>query len=287
MAASDAGPGSPSAGPWPGKAHRGSEITVYFDPKRCRHFAECLRGLPEVFNARQRPWIAPDAASAALVAEVIRRCPSGALHYQAPGIPGEQPDVPATIPPSSAALSSPRRFADTGTDSRVTDTRAARRCTRSARQPFCDAACDVPEPPSVPVARKTRHRDPPGLSPLPRFAGYSIIAWSVPPSIDRKARRAGRSSGLAGRRTPNPSGCDDQDCPPIRPAEPLDSTQTGLPPLRSMPVIAALQPVLNRLSGRFRRVPDRLSLAGAWSVACAARLPRWGVSGSRRGGPRR
>ena len=97
MPTSDAEPTSPSAGPWPGKAHQGSEITVYFDPQRCRHFAECLRGLPEVFNARHRPWIAPDAASAAVVAEVIRRCPSGALHYQAPGIPREQPDVRTTI----------------------------------------------------------------------------------------------------------------------------------------------------------------------------------------------
>jgi len=33
----------------------------------------------------------------------------------------------------------------------VTDTRAALcRCTRSARQPFCDAACDAGEPPSLP-----------------------------------------------------------------------------------------------------------------------------------------
>ncbi|MGD0609160.1 MAG: (4Fe-4S)-binding protein, partial [Streptosporangiaceae bacterium] len=90
MSASDAEPGSPSAGPWPGKAYPVSEITVYFDAQRCRHSGECLRGLPEVFDGRQRPWIAPGAASAALVAEVIRRCPSGALHYQAPGISREQ-----------------------------------------------------------------------------------------------------------------------------------------------------------------------------------------------------
>jgi uncharacterized Fe-S cluster protein YjdI/CDGSH-type Zn-finger protein len=148
MAASDAEPGSPSAGPWPGKAFQGSEITVYFDSQRCRHFAECLRGLPEVFNTRQRPWIAPDAASATAVAEVIRRCPSGALHYQAPGIPREQPDVPATI---RAVEHGPflvrgdlRIHAAGGP---VSDTRAALcRCTRSAHQPFCDAACAAPRP---------------------------------------------------------------------------------------------------------------------------------------------
>ena len=152
MPASDAEPGSPSAGPWPGKAFQGSEITVYFDPQRCRHFAECLRGLPEVFNARHRPWIAPDAASAVLVAEVIRRCPSGALHYQAPGVPREQPEVPATI---RAVDRGPflvrgdlRIYAAGGS---VTETRAALcRCTRSARQPFCDAACEAPEPPGLP-----------------------------------------------------------------------------------------------------------------------------------------
>lgn len=149
MEASDAGPGSPSAGQWPGKAYQGSEITVYFDPQRCRHFAECLRGLPEVFNVRQRPWIAPDAAGAALVAEVIGRCPSGALHYQAPGIAGEQPDVPATIRAVEGGpflVRGDLRIDTPGGP--VTETRAALcRCTRSARQPFCDAACEAPVAP--------------------------------------------------------------------------------------------------------------------------------------------
>jgi len=148
MPTSDAEPTPPSAGPWRGKPIQGSEITVYFDSQRCRHFAECLRGLPEVFNTRQRPWIAPDAASAALVAEVIRRCPSGALHYQAPGMAGERPDVPSTIRAVEGGpfLVRGDLRIDAG-DGPVTDTRAALcRCTRSARQPFCDAACEDGEP---------------------------------------------------------------------------------------------------------------------------------------------
>ena len=152
MSSSDAEPGSPSAGPWPGKAYQGSEITVYFDAQRCRHSGECLRGLPEVFNGRQRPWIAPGTASAALAAEVIRRCPSGALHYQAPGIPREQPDVPATIRAVERGpflLRGDLRIQ--AADGWVTDTRAALcRCTRSVHQPFCDAACAAPEPPGPP-----------------------------------------------------------------------------------------------------------------------------------------
>ena len=101
-----------------------------------------------MFNTGNRPWITPDAAGAALVAEVIRRCPSGALHYQATGIPGEQPDVPTTV---RAVENGPFLVRgdlriDAG-DGPVADTRAALcRCARSARQPFCDAACEAAEP---------------------------------------------------------------------------------------------------------------------------------------------
>jgi hypothetical protein len=42
--------------------------------------AECVRGMPAVFDPAKRPWIAPDAADAETLAAVIRRCPTGALH---------------------------------------------------------------------------------------------------------------------------------------------------------------------------------------------------------------
>ncbi|MDP9796110.1 putative Fe-S cluster protein YjdI [Catenuloplanes nepalensis] len=63
------------------KSYRGSDITVTFDAGRCRHAAECVRGLPEVFDVSARPWITPDNAGADAVAEVVARCPSGALQY--------------------------------------------------------------------------------------------------------------------------------------------------------------------------------------------------------------
>ncbi|MGC5031119.1 (4Fe-4S)-binding protein [Micromonospora sp. DT229] len=63
------------------KAYEGTSITVTFEAQRCRHAAECVRGLPEVFDTSQRPWIRPDGAEAERVAEVVRRCPSGALQY--------------------------------------------------------------------------------------------------------------------------------------------------------------------------------------------------------------
>ncbi|MEV8391696.1 MULTISPECIES: (4Fe-4S)-binding protein [unclassified Streptomyces] len=64
------------------KAYKGQSITVTFEAGRCLHAAECVHGLPEVFDPGERPWIRPDGAGAERVAEVVRRCPSGALQYE-------------------------------------------------------------------------------------------------------------------------------------------------------------------------------------------------------------
>lgn len=62
-------------------SYAGAGIVVTFDGKLCQHCSECARGLPEVFDTRQRPWINPDNAEASAVAAVVDRCPSGALQY--------------------------------------------------------------------------------------------------------------------------------------------------------------------------------------------------------------
>ncbi|MEV7864602.1 (4Fe-4S)-binding protein [Streptomyces sp. NPDC088124] len=64
------------------RAYRAESITVTFEAGRCLHAAECVRGLPEVFDPGARPWIRPDRAPAERLAEVVRRCPSGALQYE-------------------------------------------------------------------------------------------------------------------------------------------------------------------------------------------------------------
>ena len=59
----------------------GKDIDVTYDAERCIHAAECIRGLPAVFDNDRRPWIQPAGASADAIAELIARCPSGALHF--------------------------------------------------------------------------------------------------------------------------------------------------------------------------------------------------------------
>jgi CDGSH-type Zn-finger protein/uncharacterized Fe-S cluster protein YjdI len=61
------------------------EIKVLYDTKRCIHVAECVNGLPEVFNPKRRPWVDADAAPASEIAEVIQRCPTGALQMECTG----------------------------------------------------------------------------------------------------------------------------------------------------------------------------------------------------------
>ena len=69
------------------KAYEGKDVTVTFDAEICQHAAECVRGLPEVYDTKKRPWIDPDGAPADAVRAQVGRCPSGALQIQ------ERPDT--------------------------------------------------------------------------------------------------------------------------------------------------------------------------------------------------
>lgn len=64
------------------KTYEGKEIDVSFDADICEHAAECVRGLPSVFDAKSRPWILPDGATADEVAMQVERCPSRALLFE-------------------------------------------------------------------------------------------------------------------------------------------------------------------------------------------------------------
>lgn len=62
--------------------YENDEITVSYDLKRCIHAGECVRGLPGVFDPKKKPWIQPEHADAGKIADVIEKCPTGALQYE-------------------------------------------------------------------------------------------------------------------------------------------------------------------------------------------------------------
>jgi len=125
------------------RAYTAPGVTVYYDAGRCLHFAECVRGLPEVFDARKRPWIQPENASAEDVAEVVRRCPSGALHYRLKEGPPEEPEQPTQV--GFVANGPINLRGDLSIDvpaGRMREVRASLcRCGRTENEPFCDKAC--------------------------------------------------------------------------------------------------------------------------------------------------
>ena len=57
------------------------EVTIVWKPDVCIHSGICVRGLPEVFQPKERPWIKPEKASTNKLVDQVKRCPSGALSY--------------------------------------------------------------------------------------------------------------------------------------------------------------------------------------------------------------
>ncbi|MGW6705416.1 (4Fe-4S)-binding protein [Streptomyces sp. NPDC054956] len=139
MPSSERGP-APAATPAP-KAYPGEQVTVTYEIRRCLHAAECVRGLPTVFDLAQQPWVQPDGDDPERVAEVIRRCPSGALQYLLADGPAEEPDRPTSVVRSPAG-----QLVLRGDLSVATPDGAVRRETRvmlcacgvSGNQPYCD-----------------------------------------------------------------------------------------------------------------------------------------------------
>lgn len=73
-------------------SYEGEAATIRYDVARCIHAARCSHGLPQVFDPKRKPWVAPDEASADELAEVVARCPSGALTLERKdGGPAEAP----------------------------------------------------------------------------------------------------------------------------------------------------------------------------------------------------
>jgi uncharacterized Fe-S cluster protein YjdI len=57
------------------------EITVVWKPEICQHSTLCWKGLIEVFNPKERPWVKIDGATTERIVEQVKKCPSGALSF--------------------------------------------------------------------------------------------------------------------------------------------------------------------------------------------------------------
>lgn len=126
------------------QVYEAAAITVTFDPGLCIHARECVRGLPGVFNPAQARWIRPERAAADRVAEVVARCPTGALRVRRPG-QAEADVTPAAV--ITVAVNGPLlvrgRVRVQGAGGEVVteaDAVALCRCGGTANPPFCDGS---------------------------------------------------------------------------------------------------------------------------------------------------
>jgi CDGSH-type Zn-finger protein/uncharacterized Fe-S cluster protein YjdI len=118
-------------------------IRVTYDAARCIHVAECVRGLPDVFDPERKPWIDARAASPNELAAVVRRCPTGALEYER--LDGGAQEEPApgnelrVVPNGPIYASGDLVLLDAARRELSRECRAAFcRCGDSRNMPFCD-----------------------------------------------------------------------------------------------------------------------------------------------------
>jgi uncharacterized Fe-S cluster protein YjdI/CDGSH-type Zn-finger protein len=127
------------------RVYGNDSIEVTWEPAFCIHAAQCVRGLPAVFDNQRRPWVIVDNGSPDEIGEVIQRCPTGALHFrrrdggpQEPvpeqAIVQQRPDGPLYVRGNIAIFSEDQALLRE--DTRV----ALCRCGASANKPFCDGS---------------------------------------------------------------------------------------------------------------------------------------------------
>ncbi|WP_353778796.1 (4Fe-4S)-binding protein [Winogradskyella sp. 3972H.M.0a.05] len=63
------------------KEYSNGDVTIVWEPEKCIHSGICVRGLPNVFKPKERPWITMDAAGSEDLVKQVKACPSGALSY--------------------------------------------------------------------------------------------------------------------------------------------------------------------------------------------------------------
>jgi len=122
--------------------YEGKWVSIRYEPERCIHAAECVKGLPGVFGPDRRPWIDPDEGSPQDVVDVVARCPTGALQAERRdgGPVAAEPEQNTARVMANGPIYLEGRLkllfanGDAGPERRV----ALCRCGDSKNKPYCD-----------------------------------------------------------------------------------------------------------------------------------------------------
>lgn len=130
------------------KTYTGDQADVTWEGALCIHVGECGRAEGALFEGGRDPWCDPNVTSVDNVADVVERCPTGALTYASKdGGPAESPAAENTILVANHGPLYVRGNLQIdggdagGAGSEGVKFRAALcRCGKSANKPFCDNA---------------------------------------------------------------------------------------------------------------------------------------------------
>jgi uncharacterized Fe-S cluster protein YjdI len=128
-------------------------VTVVWKPNVCIHSTLCWKGLIEVFNPREKPWIKMNGATTEKIIEQVRKCPSGALSYflneethkeESPDkVVGESAHImKVEVTPNGPYLINTECLIvhSDGREETKNGTVALCRCGASANKPYCDGS---------------------------------------------------------------------------------------------------------------------------------------------------
>jgi uncharacterized Fe-S cluster protein YjdI/CDGSH-type Zn-finger protein len=123
--------------------YSGKHIDVQWDGRLCIHVGECGRASGDLFVGGRDPWCQPHLATVAESAEIIRRCPTGALSYTPKDSTAAErapPENEITVSPNGPLYArGDLVIAGAPNDQPGLRFRAALcRCGQSANKPFCD-----------------------------------------------------------------------------------------------------------------------------------------------------
>ena len=129
------------------KKYSNEDITIVWKPSVCIHSTLCWKGekgLRQVFNPAEKPWIKPEGASTAEIIERINNCPSGAISFyynneanktietKAESIVEAMPNGPLLV---YGNITIKHSNGETEQKNKVT---AFCRCGASSNKPYCD-----------------------------------------------------------------------------------------------------------------------------------------------------
>lgn len=125
------------------KEYSNGEVTVVWEAEKCIHSAICTKGLPQVFQPKERPWVKIDAATTSALVSQVKACPSGALSYymndeERKETLGSETKVDVLENGPLLVYGTLKVVYKDGKEETKNKTTAFCRCGSSANKPYCD-----------------------------------------------------------------------------------------------------------------------------------------------------